>query len=628
MNIPDIDFRFKKILWSLLLAVGILCVYGAVLHYPFTVLDDSVYVYNNPHVLAGLTRDGMIWSFGTLEAGFWHPLTWLSLMADSDLYGTNAGGYHWTNVLLHLANTLLLFLVLSRMTGAVWRSGFVAALFALHPLHVESVAWVAQRKDVLSGFFWMLATGAYVLYAERPGTGRYLLVLLLLILGLMSKPMLVTLPFVFLLLDYWPLGRFRDSWQGPVLEKIPMIIATLCISFFALKAEKGFGAVANLADLPFSLRLSNVVISYALYLAKTVWPLHLAVFYPYPGIWPVWSVLGSGVLLLAVSLAAVYWLRKYPYLSVGWFWYLGVLVPVIGFIQVGSHSMADRYTYLSLIGIFVMAVWGIAELAAHSKLRANIMAAFGVVLLILLTGAAHFQVQTWRDSETLFEHALKTTKNNYFIHGSLGMVDLEKGRYDMAMGHFLLALQIKPNYEPGYEGMAIIFQKEGQYQKAVQYYQQAIEINPGYVEARRRLAELLFKLGKPEEAILQCKAILKYKSADPAIYNQVGVYLAAARREPDSEAAFREAVSMNPYHAGYRNNFALALARENKTSEAIEQLEEAVKLQPSYAAAHYHLAELLDKMGKHDEAGHHYDIAAGINADFKTLKRPWKENRP
>jgi tetratricopeptide (TPR) repeat protein len=579
-------------------------------------------------VLAGLTWDGVIWSFSTLEAAFWHPLTWLSLMADSELYGMNAGGYHWTNVLLHLANTLLLFLVLSRMTGAVWRSGFVAALFALHPLHVESVAWVAQRKDVLSGFFWMLAMGSYALYAERPGTDRYLLVLLLLILGLMSKPMLVTLPFVFLLLDYWPLGRFRGSWQGLVLEKIPMIIAALCISFFALKAEKGFGAVANLADLPFSLRLSNVVVSYGLYLVKTVWPFHLAVFYPHPGVWPVWSVLGSGVFLLAVSLAVVYWLRKYPYLGVGWFWYLGVLVPVIGLIQVGSHSMADRYTYLSLIGIFVMAVWGIAELAARLKLRADIMAVFGAVLLILLTVAAHFQVQTWRDSETLFEHALKNTKSNYFIHGSLGMVALEEGRYGKAMDHFLLALQIKPNYEPGYEGMAVIFQKEGHYQRAVQYYQQAIEINPGYVEAHYRLAELLVKLGKPNDAVLQCKAILKYKSADPAIYNQLGVYLAAAKRETESEAAFREVVRMNPHHAGYRNNFALVLARENKTSEAIEQLEEAVKLQPSYAAAHYHLAELLDKVGKRDEAGRHYDIAAAINANFKTLKRPQKENRP
>ena len=538
----------------ILLIALTLCLYWPVHNYDFIRFDEEQYVTNNPHVLAGLTRDGMIWSFGTLEAGFWHPLTWLSLMADSDLYGTNAGGYHWTNVLLHLANTLLLFLVLSRMTGAVWRSGFVAALFALHPLHVESVAWVAQRKDVLSGFFWMLATGAYVLYAERPGTGRYLLVLLLLILGLMSKPMLVTLPFVFLLLDYWPLGRFRDSWQGPVLEKIPMIAVAALFAIISYVAEDRAGALPSLAKYSLMTRLSNAVVSYGLYLVKTVWPFQLAVFYPHPEVWPVWSVLGSGVFLLAVSLAAVYWLKKYPYLSVGWFWYLGVLVPVTGLIQVGSHSMADRYTYLPLIGIFVMMVWGGADIAMRLKLGKHTAALFGMASLILLMSAAHFQVQTWRDSKTLYGHALEATDKNYLAYSNLAAVYIDEGKIGLAQKNLQEAIKIKPHYPPAHYNLGVCLYEQGRLDEAVPHFEEAVLWNPSGANALFALGDTLLRKGDYRGAASRYREALSLMPHNADAHNNLGIALMGLGRSREAAFHFREALLYDPAQKSAKAN--------------------------------------------------------------------------
>jgi tetratricopeptide (TPR) repeat protein len=632
LAIPEFESHFKRISSCILLALGILVVFLPVMHFDFLSLDDSVYVYDNPHVQGGLGKEGVLWAFSALEAGFWHPLTWMSLMLDYTWYGLNAGGYHWTNVLLHLACTLLLFLVLNGMTGAVFRSGLVAALFALHPLHVESVAWVAQRKDVLSGLFWMLAMGSYVWYARRPGWDRYLLVLVFLILGLMAKPMLVTLPFVFLLLDYWPLKRLQDRRSAGVLEtlptptsstvrliveKAPLVAIAAVFSVIALMAEDRAGALPSLARFSMEARFSNAVVSYGVYLWKTIWPFDLAVFYPHPGAWPLSWVLGSGIFLLAASVFVVYEREQFPYLAVGWFWYLGVLLPVSGLIQVGSHGMADRYTYLPLIGIFLIIVWGIADLAAGLKIRASVVVAAACVLMVLLMGVARQQVMVWKDSKTLYEHALEATKKNYFVHGSLGTYFLGKGLDDTAIRHFLRAIAIKPNYEPAYYGMAVILEHRGDYEKAVHYYQQAIAISPDATASQYRLADLLVRMGKLPEAYNLYQSILKHGTGDPVIFNEMGLCLARMNRNREAEIALQEAVRMNPHHAGYRNNLALVLDRQCKIQAAVQQLQEAVRIEPYYAAAHYHLAEIFLRERNYTEARKHYQIAVNINLGFQ-----------
>jgi len=551
--------RATLILIAVLLAAGVLVVYGQVGGFGFIRYDDELYVTANRHVQKGLGIEGIPWAFTSFEAGNWHPLTWLSLMLDHDLYGLNAGGYHWTNVILHLAAGLILFGALSGMTGSPWRSALAAGLFLVHPLHVESVAWVAERKDVLSGLFWMLGLWGYWRYAERPGWGRYGWVALFFVLGLMSKPMAVTLPLVLLLLDYWPLGRMGRVPLGRlVLEKVPLLVLSAASSVVTFIAQQQGEAVATLKSLPFADRLANALVSYVAYLAKAVWPADLAVFYPHPGIWPLWQIALAVAVLVAISVLAWRLRRSSPYLIVGWLWFLGTLVPVIGLVQVGDQAMADRYTYLPLVGLGIMAAWGGAEAVERRPRRRVPTAALWTAVLVALLWVGHRQVQTWRDGLTLFGHDLAVTSGNYLAHNNLGVALMDRGDYPSAERHFLEALRIRPGLADARNNLGILRTLQGKNGEAALHFREVIRIRPDYPGARRRLGDLLLRAGQASEAI----------------------------------ACYREALARTPDDPELHNNLAVALASEGRKGEAIGHLERALALRPGYGDARGNLDRL------------------------------------
>ena len=460
---------------ALILGIAItlltLALYWRVQGHGFLHYDDYQYVVDNPHVRHGLTRQGVLWALTSGYASNWHPLTWLSHMLDCELYGLNPQGHHLNNLLLHIANALLLFRLLLRMTGALWRSAFVAALFALHPLHVESVAWVAERKDVLSTLFWMLTLGAYLRYRERPTGTRYLATLFLFALGLAAKPMLVTLPFVLLLLDCWPLGRMPSprSLLPLVREKAPFFVLAALSSVITFWVQSHWGAVV--LSIPLKERLANALVSYVGYGAKMLWPVNLACFYPHPldGL-PLWQAAGALLLLAGVTVAVVRAGRRLPYLAVGWLWYLGTLVPVIGLVQVGAQAMADRYTYVPLIGLFVMLSWGAGSLAAKGPLPKIATAALSAALLAALLPLTWSQISHWKDSETLFAHALEVTDRNLLAHNNLGNALARQGRLEEAEFHLVEALRLRPDYAAAQNNLGILRLRQGRFEEAAGHF--------------------------------------------------------------------------------------------------------------------------------------------------------------
>jgi hypothetical protein len=506
----------SRFLVVMLLILAILAVYWPVQHYSFIDFDDQVYVTDNRAVREGLTWGGMVWALKSLDAGFWQPLTWLSLMADYSLFGLNAGGYHWTNLLLHVAATLLLYSVLRQMTGAFWRSLFVAALFALHPLHVEPVAWIAARKDVLSAFFWMLTMQAYVLYVRKPDFLRYVLVNCAFMLGLMSKTMAATLPFVLLLLDYWPLGRFpamadprfRDVlWRLLKEKSVPLLLAVVVV-LLTFEAEHKAGALKSLVDYPLDVRLATAVVSYAGYILKTLWPFHLAASYPHPGQWPLWQVAGSGLLLLMVSYGVFFPLRRFRYLAVGWLWYLGALVPVIGLIQIGSHFMADRYTYLPLIGVFIMIAWGVPDLLMRYRCNNAFLILSALALLVFLGAVSRMQVQTWSSNFSFFRHVLEVTGENQRGHHGLGMAYHAAGDREKSIHHLQEALRIKPD-ERTHNDLGFVYMAAGQYRDAEKEFRSALALRPDNARTRNNLGAALASQGRHEEAAGEFREALR-----------------------------------------------------------------------------------------------------------------------
>lgn len=521
-NENKINVSKIRLFCCLLLALLIFAVYFQTPEFDFVHYDDHVYVTDNLRVKAGLTVENICWSFTSLDAGFWHPLTWLSLMLDHDLYGLNAGGYHLTNLLFHIINTILLFIVLGRMTGALWRSFFVAALFALHPLHVEPVAWIASRKDVLSTFFMMLTLGGYYWYVQRPGVLRYSVVVIMFLMGLMAKPVLVTLPFVLLLLDWWPLNRFRTEQSVPdfkflqnygnigrlVWEKAPLLVLAVGVSVATVIAEGRAGALKPMVSYALDVRLGNALVSYVLYIGKMLWPVNLAVFYPHPGLWPVWVIASSVLFLGTVSYWSISRLRKYPYFATGWFWYLGTLVPVIGLVQVGSHAMADRYTYIPLIGLFMVIVWGSVDICRRFQCSMMILRVSAVVVLTALSIQSYVQVQYWKDAIQLFRHAINVTKGNYIAHNNLGAALSRQGRSAEALDQLRAALRIMPQYREALFNMGVALADQGKYFQAVEYYQRILVISPRFAEAHNNLAIALACQGQLEEAISHFRTAL------------------------------------------------------------------------------------------------------------------------
>jgi tetratricopeptide (TPR) repeat protein len=569
--------KHRDILVCLFLVMATLAVYWQVQNYDFVNFDDSEYVYENRHVQEGLTLKSIIWAFTTIHLGNWHPLTWLSYMLDCQFYGMNPGWHHLTNLFFHIANTLLLFFVFRKMTGSLWRSGFVAGLFALHPLHVESVAWVSERKDVLSTFFWMMTMWSYIWYVEHPVFHRYILIILFFALGLMSKPMLVTLPFVLLLLDFYPLNRFQfqrsdggaSSQQMPIvlrliLEKTPLFVLVVMSSAITFYAQKHGGAVASLEVIPLKARVANALVSYANYIGKMVYPSKLAVLYPHPGMLPWWKIAGACLLLVSISFLAIRIVKQSPYFAVGWLWYLGTLVPVIGLVQVGSQAMADRYTYVPLIGIFIIIAWGIPELVEQWRYRKICLATLATVVFTILMAMTWKQVGYWKNSITLFEHTLKITSNNYLPHNNLGTALNNQGRTEEAIEHYLQALRIKPDYEKAHNNLGAALANQGRTEEAIEHYLQALRIKPDYVDAHYNLGLALANQGRTEEAIEHYLQALRIKPDYVDAHNNLAIALFRKGNIEGAIVHFRKALRINPDHIHAKRNLNKVLKMQQQ----------------------------------------------------------------
>jgi cytochrome c-type biogenesis protein CcmH/NrfG len=496
------------------LAVLTWVVFGQTLRYDFVNYDDPHYVYQNARITNGINFANVAWAFTHVHSENWHPLTTITHMLDCQLHGLKAGWHHFTNVLLHSLAVVLLFVALECMTGALWRSAFVSAVFAVHPLHVESVAWIAERKDVLSAFFFMLTLLAYSRYTRAPSIGRYLTVTLVFALGLMSKPMLVTLPFVLLLLDYWPLGRFEAHRSNTgrqvlqlVVEKIPLIALSAVSSIVTFLAQRG--VIGWTEQLPVPARISNALIAYVVYIRQMFWPAGLAVFYPHPeNRLPVWEISLALIVLVGITAAAFVFRKKAPYLMTGWLWYLGMLVPVIGLVQVGWQGHADRYTYLPQIGLYIAVTWVVTDLTRSWRFQPIVLGPVALIIVAVLTWRAWQQTSYWRDSESLFTHALAVTSNNDVALNNLGIIFLDKGQLDDAISKLQAAVDLRPENAPAHDNLAKALLKKGQVAEAMVHYRKFLELEPANVEARNTLGTALIQQGHVREAIDQWQEVL------------------------------------------------------------------------------------------------------------------------
>jgi tetratricopeptide (TPR) repeat protein len=609
----------------------------------FVNFDDSIYVYENAHVQSGLNVNSVGQAFSSELAkkiGFWHPVTWLSYMLDYSIFGLNPQGYHLINLLFHVMNTLLLFLVFRRMTKALWPSAFVAALFAIHPLHVESVAWIAERKDVLSAFFWMLTLGAYSYYVENRGFRRYFFVLLFFILGLMAKSMLITIPFVLLLLDYWPLQRFEEikperkvqpevlkstpsdkskkkskkknavaaketlevkkpavpeyKWSliYPLLwEKVPLFVLTILFSIITYIAELKKGAVHS-ELFPLGVRIGNAFISYITYIGKMIWPSNLAVFYPYPKLLVPWQVLGSVFLFITITLVVIWRAKRSPYLATGWLWYIGTLVPVIGIVQVGGFAMADRYTYIPLIGLFIMVAWGVPDLLKKWKYRKEILLALSALGILCLSIITWTQVGYWQNNFTLYDHTLKVTDDNCFIYNCRGSVYKNLGNYTQAMEDYNKAIEIKPDYAHAFNNRGNTYGILGNYTQAVEDLTRAIEIKPDLVEAYFNRGIAYNGLGNYRKAIEDYSEAISLKADSSESYYVRGTLYGKQGQYQLALEDFNKAIRLNPDYIKVYNNRGNVYSMMGIYQKALEDFNEAIRLKSDYVDAYYNRARV------------------------------------
>ena len=616
--------RFPAWLLALLLAIMTLAVYAPARHYAFVSYDDPEYVYENSHVLNGLTLENIAWAFTRFYAANWHPLTWISHMLDCQFWGTNAGMHHLVNVTFHAANTALLFILLRKMTGAMWRSALVAALFAWHPLHVESVAWIAERKDVLSTFFWLLTIGSYYLHVRQPGWWRYLVVMLCFGMGLLSKPMLVTLPFVLLLLDFWPLKRLKPSAGNVrrlVYEKIPLLVMAGASCVVTYLVQQRGGAVQPLGNLPLALRLANAVTSYAVYLKKMIWPTDLAVFYPLPTTVSSWELTGAIVLLAGITALVMAMRSRCPYLLVGWSWYMGTLIPVIGLVQVGDQAMADHYTYVPSLGVLIGVIWGVEELTRRWRYRMVPLSLISLSLIILCLLLTRQQLGYWQNSETLFRHALAVSPDNYRAHYNLGCALGEKGDDAEAIHHYEEAVRLRPNYTDARFNLALELSREDRSDEAMQQLLEVIRIEPDSSDARQILGLIFSKKGRMDEALVQFQEAVRLKPDFAEGRSNFGKALMQAGRMDEAISQLQEAVRLRPDFAEARNRFGIALARQGRTNEAINQFQEAVRLTPENAEARSNLGVLLIQSGRLDEAISQFQEAIRLDPTYAPAQK-------
>jgi len=679
----DSTFRKKQILLiCFLLTVAAVIAFQQLSQCDFTNFDDGVYVTENIHIRHGITIQAIRWAFTTGRAANWHPLTWMSHMLDVQLFGLKPRWHHLTNLLFHIANTLLLFVIFHRMTKAPWKSAFVAALFALHPLHVESVAWVSERKDVLSTFFWMLTMAAYIHYVEHPGLKNYLAVLMFFVLGLMAKPMLVTLPFVLLLLDCWPLQRLQqkksiqgirtevtkplsankrkgksgrkqtsgslpaldpgsstagavqtvvkeeepadDKYQWAlvrplILEKIPLLVlAALSCTVTFIAQQKG-GAVKSIGVFPPVVRITNGFVCYVIYIGKTIWPSNLAVFYPHPGLRPLWQVLGAVLFLGAITFAVIRTAKRLPYLAVGWLWFASTLVPVIGIVQVGDQAMADRYTYIPLIGLFVMAAWGIPELMKKWQPtrppRKEALFALPASILACLLIVTWTQVGYWRNSIALYDHALKVTNPNDTIYDNRGDANYCLGNLREAISDYDRAIEINPKYAGSYINRGNAYGKLGDQRQAISDYDRAIEINPEHARAYSDRGAAYGALGNQRQAISDYNRAIEINPKYADAFNNRGAAYGELGNHRQAISDYNRAIEINPEYAEAYYNRGLAYGRLGDHRQAISDYDRAIEINPKYADAFSNRGGAYGILGDYRRAISEYDRAIEINPE-------------
>jgi tetratricopeptide (TPR) repeat protein len=623
------------------LALVTIALYWPVAHFDFINFDDPLYVTDNNHVTQGLTLGGLRWAFTTFDASNWHPLTWLSHMADRQFFGPQPGAQHLVNIFFHAANTVLLFVLLRNLTGALWRSALVAGLFALHPLHVESVAWISERKDVLSTFFGLLCLMAYARYVGKsrvhppsPGSGAirnpesrvqspqskgfYFLALLFFALGLMSKPMLVTWPFVMLLLDYWPLNRIRNSEFGIrnfiklLIEKIPFFALSAVSSVVTFFAQRHGSSVVPLEALPPGARLANAVVAPVRYLLKTIWPEDLIVFYPYRG-WDWIAIAGAAFVLIGISAWAVRRAKSAPHLLVGWLWYLGMLVPVAGLVQVGGQSMADRYTYVPLIGVFIAVVWSIRFAPGRSHALATALA---VAVPAICGALSAVQVRYWRNSETLYGHAVKVMPNNLVAHNNLGLAFAKQGRSAEAIAEYLTVLNVRPDYAESRFNLGVAQAEQGQAADAIKNFSAGLEIDPDNAEAHFSLGHALESLGRTNEAAAEYRAALKFKPDYAEAHSNLAQLLAQQGKSNEAQVEREIAARLQPNRAETRFNLAVTLAVQGRLAAAVPEFQEALRIKPNWPEAHYNLGTTLAGLDRLAEATAEFQEAIRLKPDY------------
>jgi Tfp pilus assembly protein PilF len=589
---------------ALLLATGAVAAFGPAFRAGFISMDDPVYVTRNRHVLSGLTAENAAWAWTTWHASNWHPLTWMSLQLDATLWGDGPLGFHVTNLALHAANAVILYLALSILTGSRARSALVAALFAVHPLRVESVVWVTERKDVLSTFFGLLAMLAYARYAAMPSVLRYLAVALCLALSLLAKPMLVTLPFLLLVLDWWPLRRAATpgAWRRLALEKLPLLIICLASCVVTLAVQKHGGAVASLELIPFAQRLNIAIVAYASYLALTIWPFQLAIYYPFPsGGWSQEWFAVSVVVLALLTALAIWYRRERPYLLTGWLWYVGTLVPVVGLVQVGGQAFADRYTYFPLIGLALAVVWGVAELSG--RLGTRTVVALTTVVLVGLAATSWWQSTYWLDDRLLWTRTVEVTAPNGVAVVNLGMC-LEREPKDLAGAarQYARAVEILPNYAPAHFSLARMLVEQGRDKDAIPEFETAVKLNPRFAQAFNDLGAALSRAKRFSEAEVRFREAV---GADPELavaHRNLGSVMELKGQADEAAREYQDAVRYDPADANARGRLGRVLAQAGDLAGALVQLREAARLEPKSGAAQFNLGVGLEKSGDEKEA--------------------------
>ena len=637
--------KYKVILICIFLAGATLAAYWQVLHSDFVNLDDPVYVTENQHVNTGFTWENIRWAFSVGKVAYWHPLTWVSHIMDCQLYGLRPGLHHLTNLIIHIVNSLLLFAVLKRMTGAVWKSAFVAAVFALHPINVDSVAWVTERKSILSTLFWLLTMWTYAGYAQYGRVWRYLITLLLFALGLLAKPMLVTLPFVMLLLDYWPLGRFirhtyggfsfRQNSKSPisnsklsvraspafklVMEKIPFFALSAVSTYLSFLSVRRLGITISTELVPVGLRVANALVSYIGYIGKIIWPRNLAVFYPYPEKVATWESVGALMILLCLTIVLMLMFRRRPYLGIGWLWYIGTLIPVIGLVQAGLWpTMADRWAYVPMIGLAILTTWGVGDIAAKWSAkdgrRSMLIFPAGACLSALMV-CTWLQVGYWHNSFTLLTRALNVTSDNYIAHLNLGNVFIKEKKTDEAIRQYKKAIEIYSNYADAHYNLGIAIGLQGRSDEAIQEYYTVLRLEEDHWKARFHLADALAKTGQLDEAISHYEKTIQLHPDDAEVYNNFALALMKKGKVNEAIKYYNKCLEIKPDSVEVLNNLGNILVEQGEFGQALAHFRKALSLKPSFGETYYNLANALRQMGQIDEAAGYYREALQISPD-------------